>query len=317
MKVSEDGLGKKNIISVLAVVLFGAVFAGGLASSQITLHNGANMELGGGDIVDDGTTVWDSSNGYVPKAAMQSLTASDVGLGNVENENALAQDGSEEFQGQLNITDSLDMQGTFINDVLGIYGMSQTHTATLEIHTSSSSAQAPGLGNASLSASDLTCCVQSSSSDEDVDLDIESEGDIAFEADEDSSSGGRYFAYLSASDGSWNVDGTKNWIHSLNSTHEAVYTSQESPEVRAVYEGQTLVKGSKNVSLPSHFSKTVSDSKPMLRVQATPHELATVAVTERTDDYLVIESSKDVEVDFRVTGIREGYEDKQVVRPKE
>jgi hypothetical protein len=42
-----------------------------------------------------------------------------------------------------------------------------------------------------------------------------------------------------------------------------------------------------------------------------------VAVTERTSDYVVIEASSDVDVDFRVTGIREGYEDKQVVRVKE
>ncbi len=117
--------------------------------------------------------------------------------------------------------------------------------------------------------------------------------------------------------GSLDVLGNKNWVHELNSTHEAVYSSQESPEVRAVYEGRTrTVDGEANVTLPSHFSKTVSDARPSLRVQATPHSLTTVAVTERTDDYIVIRSSKDVKVDYRVTGIRDGYEDKQVVREK-
>jgi len=114
--------------------------------------------------------------------------------------------------------------------------------------------------------------------------------------------------------------GSKNWIHDLNSTHNAVYSAQESPQVRAVYEGQTNVSnGIVNVSLPGHFSGTVSDSRPSLRVQATPHSLANVAVTERTDDYLVIkaDSQETVKVDYRVTGIREDYENKQVVRAKE
>jgi hypothetical protein len=129
--------------------------------------------------------------------------------------------------------------------------------------------------------------------------------------------GNRYYCSID-SNGDWSCDGSKNWVHSLNSTHEAVYSSQESPEVRAVYEGNTSIQnGVANVSLPTHFSKTVSDDRPNLRVQATPHELATVAVTERTDEYVVIEASEDVNVDFRVTGIREGYEDKQVVREKE
>jgi hypothetical protein len=106
-------------------------------------------------------------------------------------------------------------------------------------------------------------------------------------------------------------------MHDINSSHTAYYTAQESPQVRAVYEGNTTAtNGRVNVSLPSHFEKTVSESKPMLRVQATPHELATVAVTERTDSWLVIEASKDVTVDYRVTGIREGYEDKDVVRKR-
>lgn len=119
------------------------------------------------------------------------------------------------------------------------------------------------------------------------------------------------------SNGDWTCSGTKSWKHVLNSTHESVYTSQEGPEVRAVYEGQTSVEnGAVNVSLPSHFVETVSDERPSLRVQVTPHELATVAVTERTDSWIVIESSKDVDVDYRVTGIREGYEDKQVVRER-
>jgi len=150
------------------------------------------------------------------------------------------------------------------------------------------------------------------------DVILEANGNVRFDADND---GNKYNCWMAEADGSWNCDGTKNWVHSINSTHEAYYTSQESPEVRAVYEEQ-VSKESMNdnyerVSLPEHFSITVSDTQPMLRAQATPHELANVAVTERTDDYLVIESDSPTKVDFRVTGIRDGYEDKKVVREKE
>jgi hypothetical protein len=37
---------------------------------------------------------------------------------------------------------------------------------------------------------------------------------------------------------------------------------------------------------------------------------------EKTDDYIEIAVEKETDVNYRVTGIREGYEDKQVVREK-
>jgi len=120
-------------------------------------------------------------------------------------------------------------------------------------------------------------------------------------------------------DGKITCDGSKNWVHRLNKTHEAVYSSQESPQVRAVYEGNaTVTNGQVNVTLPSHFEKTVSDSKPMLRAQVTAHSPVAVGVTARSDSWLVIETAglETVDVDYRITGIREGYEDKDVVRKK-
>jgi len=120
-------------------------------------------------------------------------------------------------------------------------------------------------------------------------------------------------------DGEWTCIGTKNWVEYLNSTYKAVYTSQESPQVRAVYEGNaTVTNGQVNVTLPSHFEKTVSDSKPMLRVQTTAHSPVAVGVTARSDSWLVIETAglETVDVDYRITGIRKGYEDKDVVRKR-
>lgn len=33
--------------------------------------NGGNLDVGGGDIVDDGTTIWDSSAGHIPSSQLE------------------------------------------------------------------------------------------------------------------------------------------------------------------------------------------------------------------------------------------------------
>lgn len=116
--------------------------------------------------------------------------------------------------------------------------------------------------------------------------------------------------------GDLNVQGSKNFVHKTGDGSEIVYTSQESAAVRAVYEDQAAVSGTgeTEITLPDHFTTVVSDEAPQLRVQVTPHDLATVAVTERTPSELTIESSDDVSIDYRVTGVRDGFEDTEVVR---
>jgi len=165
-----------------------------------------------------------------------------------------------------------------------------------------------------MDAGDNRALELSTDGDDVADIRLDANGNVELFADAEDDN---IECQLDASLKEFRCDVAKNWVHDLNTTHNAVYSAQESPQVRAVYEGQAATSdGRVNVSLPSHFSKTVSDTRPSLRVQATPHQLASVAVTERTDDYLIIESSKDVAVDYRVTGIKEGYEDKQVVRKK-
>lgn len=145
-------------------------------------------------------------------------------------------------------------------------------------------------------------------------LNINSPNYLNLRADIDGGDGGPHRCYIDT-DGAWNCDGTKNWMHELDNGKTAYYTSQESPQVRAAIEGTANVSGgSATVELPYHFSQTVSDSHPDMTVQATPHELATVAVTDRSESSITIEADRDVTVDYRVTGIRDGYEDKQVVR---
>jgi hypothetical protein len=121
-----------------------------------------------------------------------------------------------------------------------------------------------------------------------------------------------------APDGDWECTGSKNFVQDVNSTHEAVYTSQESPDARAVVEGTVeLDDGDAVVDLPNHFSSVASSDQPDITAQATPHSLATVAVTERDTESIKIEAdTEEVKVDYRVTAVREGYEESEVVRPQ-
>lgn len=208
---------------------------------------------------------------------------SDVNLGNVQNEAQVAESGDT-------MTGSLKMSGNELDEVQDIFFNN---------------------ANARIFAGNPT-----NDDNPDDDITLDAGNDVILQADANS---GDYECYVDGSDGgSWNCDGTKNWLHDLGNGSEAVYTSQESPEVRAVYEGSTTVEnGQVRVDLPDHFGITVSDERPDLTVQVTPYSLATVAATERSDSQITIEATKDVKVDYRVTGIREGYEDKDVVRPKE
>lgn len=301
--------------ALLMATGYSAVSVGADQGGLTVTSGGINVS---GDIsTKSGTTVWNSANGYIPSSQVQKsglnadsldgvslgnigwqdvsmaksdVSASNVGLGNVQNEAQVGESGDT-------MSGTLDMQGNtlFVYNYIKDEGSNGNYIKMSDGSTSGGGMIMKSVG------SDLSGRVS-----------IWAEEDVRLQADD---GGGNYECYIAESDGSWNCDGTKNWMHNLNGTHTAFYTSQESPEVRAVYEDSTTVKnGRMNVSLPSHFEKTVSDSRPGLRVQATPRSLATVAVTERSDSWIVIEASKDVKVDYRVTGIREGYEDKDVVR---
>lgn len=283
------------------------------------------MDTNGNDIVDSGTVIWDASNGYIPESVVNidlstnagndlswdstnsefdvdsstiqsGTTASDVGLGNVENENALAQDGSESMSGHIDLNvHSVENTDKIFQDSSQI-----TPYNTNVINMRHNSGDDIRLSGTKSSSSDVR---------------VRANNEIILRSD---IGGSIYTCTLASDTGNFNCDGNKNWVHDLGNGSEAVYTSQESPQVRAVFEGKAHVVDSKKIELPSHFSKTVSDSKPMLRAQVTPRgTLTNSAVMEITDDYIKIAVGKETDVNFRVTGIREGYEDKQVVREKE
>lgn len=108
---------------------------------------------------------------------------------------------------------------------------------------------------------------------------------------------------------------TKNFVQDIGGGKEAVYTAQESPDVRAVVENSVEVgPDGATVSLPDHFDAVSSDDAPDLTVQATPDELTQVACTSKSTAELEFEAAKPCKIDYRVTARREGYEDKQIVR---
>ncbi len=109
--------------------------------------------------------------------------------------------------------------------------------------------------------------------------------------------------------------GTKNFVEQINSTHEVVYTSSESGEVVVDWDDSTFVDGDgTRVSFPRHLELVMSTEEDY-HVTATPVEsLADVGVFDKNDTGFTLEASEPTEVDFEVSGVRKGYEDKKVLR---
>lgn len=119
--------------------------------------------------------------------------------------------------------------------------------------------------------------------------------------------------------GDMEVSGDKNFVHPAGDS-EVVYSSQESGRARTVWDEANVVLsgGADRVALPDHFRTVTAGSEP-LTVQVTPRGTpVSVAVAEKSlEDGIdvVTDSDEDVTVDITVKGVREGYEDKTIVRP--
>lgn len=347
-KFSGSKLTGKNVLAGIGVLsLLLMAVGGGLAATSGTKtvgigQNGVHIYSGslnvdGNDIQDAGTVIWDASSAQVATSVIDytAATASDVGLGNVRNIDLANTGGSfltyDTNNEEYNVDGASIQSGTTASDV-GLGNVENVAAVNESGDTMSGNLNLGGnqinnagsVGTPYISGSggtinfdkyvDSTVWIQSSSNS-DSDVELSAYGNITFFADSDS---GEYQCYISASNGSWNCDGTKNWMHDINSTHTAYYTSQESPQVRAVYEGKATITGKETVELPYHFSATVSDSKPMLRAQVTPQGTFTKAVVmDKTDDNITIKVGKETKVNYRITGIRDGYEDKDIVRKKQ
>jgi hypothetical protein len=113
----------------------------------------------------------------------------------------------------------------------------------------------------------------------------------------------------------------KNFIQSINSTHEAKYTSQESPLPRAVYEEDDLVvtDGDATIELPNHFDQVSSSESPQIITHVTPDTPVAVGVVEESTEAIKIEAATDEKfrADLTVKAVRESYEDAVTVRKKQ
>jgi len=123
--------------------------------------------------------------------------------------------------------------------------------------------------------------------------------------------------------GDLEVSGTKNFVQSVDTDdgpREVVYTAVESgtPHTEATGVAR-LEDGRAAVDLPDHFAMVTSDEDP-LAVQVTPHARDPVRpqVVERSTHRIVVEDVEDptrsYEVSYTVTGTREGFADRPVVR---
>lgn len=296
----------KGALLILAALFLVGVGVSATTSPSVSIGddgvqiNAGGLDVGGNDINDSSTTVWDSSNGYVPSSQIQDSfvkNSGDTMTGSLDmKDNDLLRAGQIKDRGGVDLTSDSD----------GSSG--GPYTASLDFDTGDFSVPThlvvKGPNTGTLFSVDEDLASQEAT--------LNSQGSLRVDAGDDGDEDCRI-----ENTGDIECTGSKNWIHSLNGSYEAVYTSQESPQVRAVYEGKAHVNGPTNISLPKHFEKTVSDNEPKLRATATTQgKLAYASIMEKTDSYVVIDSNEEVDVNYRITGIREGYEDKQVVREK-
>lgn len=111
--------------------------------------------------------------------------------------------------------------------------------------------------------------------------------------------------------------GTKNFVEGLNDTHEIVYTSSESGE--AVVEWTDSVNVSTEgtrVVLPTHLQEVMSMEEDYHVLTTSVNSLADTGVFNKTGEGFTLKASENTEADFHVRGVRQGYEDKEILREK-
>jgi hypothetical protein len=116
--------------------------------------------------------------------------------------------------------------------------------------------------------------------------------------------------------GDFQVVGSKNFVEKVNETHNVVYSSQESGEVRAIWEesGVLLEDGAEYIKTPDHFQKVTAEKEPMI-VHVTPESPVAVGAEEKSNKGVMVRTStnEDVRVDITVKGIRKGFEEKEII----
>ncbi|MFC7081084.1 hypothetical protein [Halorussus caseinilyticus] len=126
-------------------------------------------------------------------------------------------------------------------------------------------------------------------------------------------------------DGDFTASGTKNFVQTVDTADgekRVAYTAVEADRAQTETTGVAeLEDGRAEIDLPEHFGMVTSDDEDLV-VQLTPYavDVPGLAVTERTTDHIVVESREgtgDFEFSYTVRGVREGYENAEVVRDSE
>ncbi len=149
-----------------------------------------------------------------------------------------------------------------------------------------------------------------------------------------------YAINASRTDGSWSNDwgifswnniyayniytnSSKSFVHPHpeDTTKDIVYSCLEGPEAATFIRGKgKLIDGEATVEFPDHFAMVTADEGLSVTLTPGSAESKGLAATKLTNDRLVVKelNGGDGDYDFYyfVTGIREGFEDYQVVRDK-
>jgi hypothetical protein len=123
--------------------------------------------------------------------------------------------------------------------------------------------------------------------------------------------------------GNLNVYGTKNFIqpHPTDTTKVIKYVAIESGEALTLVRGLAkTVNGVALISLPEHFALVTSDSAP-ITVITTPEKVPAILFVKeksKTDIVVAVKSSDyyefgDIIFSYQVTGVRDGFENEEVI----
>jgi len=120
-----------------------------------------------------------------------------------------------------------------------------------------------------------------------------------------------------------NVLGSKNFIHPhpVDETKIIRYVSAESGEALTITRGNAkTVSGEIKIKLPEHFSLVTSEKAPITVIITPKGAPVLLYIKEESKNHIVVAMKKsdfaefrDVEFAYQVTGVRDGFEDQEII----
>lgn len=135
--------------------------------------------------------------------------------------------------------------------------------------------------------------------------------------------GWAYFVGNTTIYGNLLVYGTKYFVHPhpTDTTKQIKYIAIESGEALTLARGTSkTVNGQASIALPEHFSLVTSADEP-ISVLVTPKKVPALLYTKEESKERIVVAMKesdffeynDVEFTFQVTGVRDGFEDEEII----